>query len=276
MRILLGLVLCLILLYGAAVGTLYVRQASYVFAPGRGIASPAVAGLPQAKPVTIRAADGVELLAWFIQAAPGHPTILYFHGNAGSIADRAGRFAEIAASGDGVLALSYRGYPGSGGKPSEKAFLADGLRVFDWLRERTPDVALHGESLGTAIATYVAAHREVRALVLEAPFTAISDIGAELFPWAPVALLLRDQFRSREWIKGVKAPVMVAQGTQDLVVPPAQGRRLYELANPPKRMLVIQGGGHADLWTHGLWKDELTFLEAAESGTLAGSSETDR
>ena len=100
--------------------------------------------------------------------------------------------ARSLASGFGLLAMSYRGYPGSGGRPSETALFSDALEIFDWLAERTSDIVIYGESLGTGIATYAASKRPARALVLEAPFTAAVDIAATQYPWVPVGLLMRD------------------------------------------------------------------------------------
>jgi len=172
--------------------------------------------------------------AWYAPGAPGLPTLLYFHGNAGNMSERADRFAEVLKSGFGLLAVSYRGYPGSAGSPSEAGFFADALTAFDWLATRTPDIVLHGESLGTGVATFVASKREARALILEAPFTATVDIAAATYPWVPVAYLMTDQFRSRDYIKQVGEPVLIVHGTADTVDPISYVKDLFELGGEPK------------------------------------------
>jgi fermentation-respiration switch protein FrsA (DUF1100 family) len=250
----------LLALYLSALGYLFVFQRDYVFVPSGKLESPAQAGLNRVEVVTIRVQDGTTLTGWYAQASPGRPTILYFHGNAGNISGRAGRFKQIVDSGFGLLAMSYRGYPGSGGAPSETALFSDGLEIFDWLQRRTADIVVYGESLGTAVAIHVAAERPARALVLEAPFTAALDIAAATYPWVPVGWLMRDPFLSRETILRVEEPLLVVQGTNDSVVPVEQGKRLFAVAHEPKKLAIIDGAGHSDLWDHGLWPIVLGFL----------------
>ncbi len=248
-------------IYLAAAGYLFVFQRDYVFEPEGTLELPAERGLSLVEVVTFNTADGTPLTGWYRQASPGRPTVLYFHGNAGNISGRSKRFGEIAASGFGLLAVSYRGYPGSGSSPSEAALFSDALEVFDWLAERTQNIVIHGESLGTAVATYVAGERPARALVLEAPFTAALDIAAATYPWLPVGLLMRDPFLSRENILRVEEPLLIVHGTDDQMVPVAHGRRLFEMAHEPKRLAIIEDGTHSDLWKHGLWSIVLGFLQ---------------
>jgi hypothetical protein len=246
--------------YLAAVGYLYVAQRSYVFVPGGTLRDPAEIGLGGVETISLRSPDGVALTAWYAQAEPGQPTVLYFHGNAGNLSDRGKRFEQILRSGFGLLAASYRGYPGSDGAPSEAAFFSDALLLSDWLADRTGQIVLHGESLGTGIATYVAAQRTVRALILEAPYTAALDIAGETYPWVPVSWLMRDPFVTREHIGRVDEPVLIAQGTEDRVIPVEHGRRLFEFAGQPKQLAIFEGAGHSDLWDRGLWATITDFL----------------
>jgi len=247
-------------LYLGAVGYLYVFQRSYVFVPGGDFASPAEKGLDGVEVVTLAARDGTELTGWYAKPSPGRPTLLYFHGNAGNVSGRAKRFRQVLDSGFGLVAMSYRGYPGSGGSPSEAAFFSDSLQVFDWLAAKMPEIVVYGESLGTAVATYVASERPARALVLEAPFTAALDIAAATYPWAPTSLLMRDPFLTRENILRVEEPVLIVHGTGDTVVPVDMGRQVFALAREPKNLAIIDGAVHNDLWDHGLWPVVLGFL----------------
>jgi fermentation-respiration switch protein FrsA (DUF1100 family) len=249
-----------VVLYLGAVAYLFVFQRDYVFDPGGTLASPAEKSLPQVEVVTIRTNDGTELTGWFVEASSGRPTILYFHGNSGNISGRAKRFKQILDSGFGLLAVSYRGYPGSGGDPSEAALFSDALEIFDWLAARTTNIVIFGESLGTSVATHVAEERPARALVLEAPFTAALDIAAKTYPWVPVSLLMRDPFLTRDMIVKIDEPLLIVQGTNDDVVPVEQGKRLFALAHEPKKLAIIDGGTHSDLWDHGLWPIVLGFL----------------
>jgi fermentation-respiration switch protein FrsA (DUF1100 family) len=172
----------------------------------------------------------------------------------------------VLASGFGLLAMSYRGYPGSGGKPSEKALFSDALETYDWLAERTSDIVIHGESLGTGIATYTASQRPEEALILEAPYTAAVDIAAERYPWVPVKLLMRDQYRSDDYIDEIDTPLLIVHGTADTTIPVRFGEELFEMALDPKQLSLIEGGTHGDLWENGLWPIALSFLQ--ENGVI--------
>ena len=139
------------------------------------------------------------------------PLILYFQGNAEGLAARAGRFAWMIADGDGLLALNYRGYGGSTGKPSEDGLIRDATAAYDFARARYPAkrIVLFGESLGTAVAVALAAGHEIGALILDAPFTSAAAVGAAAYPFAPVRWLMKDTFRSDERIGRVSAPLLV-------------------------------------------------------------------
>ena len=157
--------------------------------------------------------------------------------------------------------MSYRGYAGSGGSPSEAALFSDALEIFDWLAERTDDIVVHGESLGTGVATYVAAERPARALVLEAPFTAALDIAAATYPWVPVALLMRDPFLSREHIRASRSRCSscTARPTGRSRSSTAGGssrRRASRRSSSSSR-----APAHSDLWDRGLWPVVLDFLK---------------
>lgn len=263
-----GPMLTLLLLLAASyllvVGYLYLFQRSFVFHPGGALMSPAAVGLAAVGNAKLTMPDGVEITAWHAPPEPGMPTILYFHGNAGNISYRAEHFRQILDSGFGLVAPSYRGFPGSGGRASEAALIADALVLFDWLAERGGPIVLHGESLGSGIAVAVAAERDPAAVVLESPYTAAVDLAAEIYPWVPVGWLMKDQFRSRDLIAAIDAPLIVIHGAEDRVVPARHGERLYDMAAEPKRLVVVPGAGHEDLWPNGLWPTVLTFLRDME------------
>jgi fermentation-respiration switch protein FrsA (DUF1100 family) len=248
-------------IYLAPVSYLYVFQRSFVFKPGGDLAAPAEKGLAGVDVRSFKMADGVRLTGWYAPAAAGKPSVLYFHGNASNLSGRSDRFQTILASGFGLLAASYRGYPGSGGSPGERQMIADGLALYDWLSRTTGQIVVHGSSLGAGIAVAVAARRDARAVVLEAPFTAAVDIAASQYPWMPVGLLMKDQFRSRERIGDVSEPLLIVHGTDDRVIPVGHGERLYALASEPKTLAIIEGAGHGDLWRRGLWQRVLQLLD---------------
>ena len=247
-------------IYIAGVSYLYLFQRGFVFKPSGELAAPADKGLTGMETVTITMGDGIELKGWRSDPRPGLPVFLYFHGNAGNLSGRAERFRRIVEAGYGLLTLSYRGYPGSGGSPGEAEIFSDALEIFDRLNGEGERIILYGESLGTGVATYVAAEREAAALILEAPFTAATDIAADTYPWVPVTLLMRDQFRSRDRIARVNEPLLVVHGTADAVVPFHYGRALFDAANEPKRFEALEGASHSNLWEMGLWPAVVQFL----------------
>ena len=247
-------------IYLAPVSYLYVFQRDFVFKPGGELAAPVDKGLAGVDVRSFEMADGVQLTGWYARADAGKPSVLYFHGNAGNLSGRSKRFQTILASGFGLLAASYRGYPGSEGSPGERQLIADGLALYDWLSRQNDQVVVHGESLGTGIAVAVAAARDARAVVLEAPFTAAVDIAAKQYPWMPVGVLMKDQFRSREWIGNVSEPLLIVHGSDDQVIPVEYGKQLFALAGEPKSLAIIDGAVHNDLWPRGLWQSVLRLL----------------
>jgi uncharacterized protein len=260
-RLLIVLVGLVAAAYAGAVGYLYVYQESFVYKPSGTLETQAEEGLPGVEVVELTMADGTPLTGWYKAAEAGRPTLLYFHGNSGNLSGRADRFRQVLASGFGLLAMSYRGYPGSGGHPSEQTLFSDSLEIYDWLAERTSDIVIHGESLGTGVATYAASQRPDQALVLEAPFTAAVDIAAWEYPWVPVGLLMRDQYASRDIIDEIDSPLLIVHGTVDETIPVRFGEQLYEIAREPKELALIEGGTHGDLWENGLWPTAMAFLQ---------------
>ena len=119
-----------------------------------------------------------------------------------------------------------------------------------------------GESLGTGVAIQLAAQKPVAAVALEAPYTATVDIASEIYWWLPVSLLMKDQFRSRDYIARVKVPLLIQHGDADHIVPFAQGRALFAMANEPKQMVVIPGGTHDIILDHAVWAREVAFFLA--------------
>jgi fermentation-respiration switch protein FrsA (DUF1100 family) len=151
------------------------------------------------------------------------------------------------------VALSYRGYGGSTGKPTEAGMLLDAAAAYDFAAARYPParIVLWGESLGTGVAVALAAERPVGGLMLDAPFTSAADVGASAYPFIPVRLFIKDSFRSDQRIRRVRAPLLVLHGDMDGIVPVRFGERLFALANEPKQMVRFPLGGHVDLDDHG-------------------------
>lgn len=200
--------------------------------------------------VEFRSVDGTRLHGWYVAHERPRAVILFSHGNAGNLSHRAGT-ARILHElvGATVLMYDYRGYGRSEGRPGEKGILEDGRAARAWLAERAGidprQVVLMGRSLGGAVAVDLA-RDGARALVLESTFTSVPDMAAVHYPWLPFRQFLRNRFDSASKIKSYRGPLLQSHGDADRIVPFEIGRRLYELANDPKRFLVIEEGDHND------------------------------
>lgn len=245
--------------YLAGLLVLYVRQREMLFPiPPVGRTAPDVAGLPEAEEHVLTTSDGEKVIVWHVPAKPGHSVILYFPGNGDFLAGRVSRFKAMTADGTGLVALSYRGYAGSSGAPSEQGLLHDAAAAyaFTTARYEAERIVAWGFSLGTGVAVALASEHRVGKLILEAPYTSTADIAASSFWFVPVRLLMRDRFHSDERIARVTVPLLVMHGTNDLAIPVAFGERLFALAHEPKRFVSMAGGGHDDL-------DQFGAIEAA-------------
>jgi fermentation-respiration switch protein FrsA (DUF1100 family) len=225
-------------LYLAAVAYLYINQRHILYTIRPVPATRDTGGLP-IREVTILTPDGgtLDMGKW--------------------------RYIRMHKQGVGYLAVSYRGYSGSTGSPTEQGLFTDGLAAYDWLKTqgyKADGIVIHGHSLGTGVATYVAGKRGARALVLEAPFTATVDVASERYPFVPVSWLMKDQFRSRDRIKDVHVPLLVIHGDRDSVVPFHQGQRLFAMANGPKTFIRMPGSEHNTLTRDGAYEHIWTFL----------------
>jgi len=258
------LLLALLVGYGAIATLAYFAQRSLMYFPERTRTAPAAAGLPQAAEMELATSDGERVIAWHVAPRGDQPVVLYFHGNGGALAWRAERFARIVADGTGLLALSYRGYGGSSGRPSEAGLLRDAEATYAYAAARYPAerLVLYGESLGTGVAVALAAEHKVGKVILEAPFTSAVDIGAAAYPFLPVRLLMHDTFRSDERIGKLTAPVLVLHGARDTVVPIRSGERLYALISAPKKFVRFPEGAHGDLDNYGAQAAVRDFLAA--------------
>lgn len=237
-------------LYALTAALLATQLPDLVYRPSGPALAPGEAGFAGAERIRIRTLDGETLAAWFKPAAEGRGLLLYFHGAAGSLAVRAPRFAAMTQRGDGLLAVEYRGYPGSTGAPGEEGLLRDADAALSEAVSRGYEasrVVLVGEDLGAAVAIALAAKRPVAGLVIEAAFLSMRDHLARQFPWAPMALLLSDPWRSDQRIPRVRAPLLQIHGLNDDVVPMREGERLFALAKEPKTWRVAALSGHAAL-----------------------------
>jgi hypothetical protein len=242
------------------------------------VVTPASAGLPF-EDLAATTDDGLRLRGWFIPPPDGTPpgawTLLVFHGNAENIGHGLNLAVRAHAAGFGVAMAEYRGYAGNPGSPSEHGISRDGEAYLRALLERPGAdprrIAIWGRSIGGAVAVHLATAGNGGALVLESPFRSARTLLRDAGAWVLFGLsfLASYRFDQEALIGRVRSPVLVLHGTADEVVPFSHGRRLYELANEPKRLQAIEGGGHNDLWARHadeVWGAAESFLRGLPLG----------
>ena len=251
-------------LYCVGVAILAVQQRRFIYVPDARRPELTTVGLAEARVLVVRTSDGLKPLAWL---APAHddmqPMVLYLHGNAGNIGDRAARFARLNSFGWGVLLLEYRGYGGTAGVPTEAGLFEDVQAAYAALMAMgIPGrrILLWGESLGTGLAVRLATEREIGAVLLESPYTSIAAIAQRQYPFVPVDWLLRDRFDLIGRIAAVRAPVLVMTGAKDEIVPPAMGRAVFAAAHEPKAFWLAPDAGHNDLAEAGALEAARAFI----------------
>lgn len=256
----------LIAIYVALAAVMWFAQRHLMYMPEVDIQPPAAYGLADFEDIRLTADDGVKVQAWLHRARADWPTILYFHGNGGHLGYRKNIYRTLADAGFGVLALSYRGYGASEGSPTETGLFADAKAAYAYAKETLglpgSKIIVYGESLGTAVAVKIASEREVAMVQLKAPFTSARERAADIYYWLPVKLLIRDPYDSASRIKDVHAPLVIMHGDSDVTIPPSYGRRLFELANAPKKMVVFPGVGHNDFDPRAVTKELVAFGQA--------------
>jgi fermentation-respiration switch protein FrsA (DUF1100 family) len=263
-KLLLGAAALVIGLYLILALSLFAFQRRLIYPVDPTRASPAEAGLDIVREITLKTPDGEELVAWYAPAQPGKPTLLYFHGNGGTLLVRADRIRRFLADGLGLLMPAYRGYSGSTGKPSEAALIADAQLAYDHLLglgPRADRIVAYGESLGTGVAVQLAASRRVAAVVLDAPYSSLIDIARRHYGFIPVRTFLLDTFASIDHIGRIGAPLLVMHGAEDRVIPLDSGKTLFDAAKQPKEMVVLTGAGHSDIYAYGAMQVLRRFID---------------
>lgn len=253
------------------------QERAAVFFPTRGIDGyPRGIGL-SSEDVFIETADGLRLHGWYVQGT-SPVTVLWLHGNAGNIVDRLDILEAMTDHlGVSSLLFDFRGYGISEGRPSERGLYADAGAAFRWLtgvKGVAPgNVVIYGHSLGTAVAVDLSlgAGRAAAAAVLESPFTSARGMARMIYGGLPVHLLLSVRFDNEGRIGKLSMPLLVIHGEADTVIPIAMGRRVFEAAPEPKRLLAVPGGDHSDCFLAGgekywqAWRDLLDQIQPAES-----------
>ena len=226
----------LILIYFAITVVVYFFQRKLLYHPF----SPQITGkglIHNFETINFKTSDNFELKGWFHLKNSNKKTILFLHGNAGNLDNRIDKLNSLGSMDINFLIISWRGYSGNPGNPSEAGLYKDVLGGIKWLNEKgisNDQIILYGESLGTAIATEVGQNENFAGIILEAPFTSMVDMGQKIYPIFPVKFLLKDKYESKNKIKNIKSPLLVLHGRKDKIVPFYMGEKIFEMANNPK------------------------------------------
>lgn len=196
---------------------------------------------------TRTAEDGVALYAWHVPG-DGRRVVIWFDGNATTIGARPLEFRELHALGVDIVQVSYHGYPGSGGEPSEATLRMDARAAWDFADEVVPGApkVLYGKSLGGGVAIGLAAEREVAGLVTESTFASATRVAKEAYPFLPVAVLMVNRFDSVALAAKVRAPTLLLHGEADDLIPVDHVEALAAAFPTRPRVIRIPGGGHND------------------------------
>ncbi len=238
--------LILLLSYAAIVVLMYLRQGSMLYLPQKELlTTPKNIHLPY-EALRLRTSDGITISGWYVPAEKERAALIFCHGNAGNISGRLDSIAVFHRLGLSVMIFDYRGYGESEGRPSEPGTYLDAEAAWNYLTDvkETPPgrIIVFGRSLGGAVAAELALRRPPAALILEAGFTSVPDIGSTYYPWLPVRLLSKFKYASVEKVGAISCPKLIIHSPQDEIIPYAHGRKLFEVAGEPKTFLEITGG----------------------------------
>ena len=255
-KFLLPVIRVLVLAYIGLVIALYFGQSNRVFMPRKDVLeTPKSIGL-KFEDIQIRTKDNVNLSAWFVPAKDKDPigkgVILFCHGNGGNIGNRVSYLPIFKDLGLATFLFDYRGYGKSEGQPSEEGTYKDVEAAWQYLtqeRKIPPQkIMIYGESLGGAIASYIAQtttqqnpQNSAAGLILTSTFTSISDRAAEIYPFLPIRLLSRFSYNSIDRLPNIKIPVLIIHSTEDEIIPFHHGEKNFQVANSPKKLVKLRG-----------------------------------
>jgi pimeloyl-ACP methyl ester carboxylesterase len=227
---------------------LYIFQRSLLYHPIKEIATAETYGM-DVQTISLTTSDNVRIVAWYKQPKKNQPVMLYLHGNAGNLADRAEKLKNFLNQNIGMLAISWRGFGGSESGPSEEGLYNDARAGIKYLTDNgvsLDNIFLYGESLGSGVAVQMATEFKTRALILEAPYTSVVNRASEIYPYIPIKLLIKDRFNSIDKIGNVHTPVLIFHGYLDDVMPVSHGRKMLMAANEPKQARIFDHVHHTD------------------------------
>jgi fermentation-respiration switch protein FrsA (DUF1100 family) len=252
-------------IYLIAAAGVYIFQRKLIYFPGRAYISLSRAHAHKDfVELAVTAEDGLNLKGWYAPARTKHITLVYFHGNGDNLRSAAKTADPYLNAGYRFLLAEYRGYSGLPGQPTEKGLYADArafLKALIASGIRETHLVLFGHSLGTGVAIQMATEFHVAGLILLAPFLSLTKIAQAWLPIFSAKLLIMDRFENVRKIRRINVPLLVALGEKDMIVPPADSQRLFDLANEPKEFHLFPKGQHSNLLNLGFVPISLAWLE---------------
>ena len=198
--------------------------------------------------VFIDVEKNLKLKAWLIENDfKNKKTLVFFHGNAGNLSNRTYKLNQLSKLDLNIIILAWRSFSGNEGEPSEQNLYNDAKKTIDWLNSRgvkNKNIILYGESLGTGIAVELSQTNQFGGIILESPFTSMTNAAKNIYPWLPVKYLLKDKYDSEKKIKNLQIPILIMHGKKDNIVPFKMGKKLYDLANNPKFFYFTENDDH--------------------------------
>ena len=244
--------------------SLFIFQRKIVFNISGRPKKPNEYGLIDIEEIEVSTNDEIKLLCWYSKAKLNKPTLIYLHGNSFDIGERAYRVKRYIDQGWGVLLVSWRGYSGNIGVPTESNLYIDGESAVKWVEKekfiKKSDLVLYGESLGAGVAVEMATRYIFKSVILEAPFTSIVDIAQKRYKIYPAKFLVLDRFDNISKINKIKSHLLIISGKKDEVVPHNHSIKLYNKANDPKASLFIDEAMHNNLYEFGIEKKVINFV----------------
>ena len=260
-----SILLIFLLFYFFILFSTYIFQRNLLYHPGENnyFGDPLEVTIEKVK---IKTHDKIELLAWYHKKnLKGIKTLLFLHGNAGSLENRIHKINHFKDMNINFLIIAWRGFSGNKGKPTEKGLYEDARSAVRWLESKgikENDIIIYGESLGTGVACEIAQNKNFAGIILESPFTSMIDAGKDKYPYLPVRFLLKDKYESDKKIRNINSPILIMHGKVDNIVPFHMGKKMYELAKKPKFSYFSEYDDHMMEYNEKLLNELKKFIDS--------------
>ena len=215
--------------------------------------------------IFIKVDDKITLKSWLINKDfREFKTLVLFHGNAGDLSNRIYKLNELNKLDINILLISWRGFSGNKGSPTEKNLYEDAEAAIKWLNEKKVEnnqIILYGESLGSGVAVEIGKKNNFNGIILESPFTSVENSAKIYYPYLPVKFILKDRYDSINKIDKIRTPILIMHGKKDDIVPFSMGEELFEKANNPKYSYFTLDDVHMMEFNDQLLKNIKNFIE---------------